>query len=356
MTGTSLDGLDVSAVRAEGTGLEMRVKVVASLSRPLEGLSAPLRRLAGGEPMPAAQIAAAASELGELHARAVADLCEQVGVPVLVAAHGQTVFHRPPLSWQLLNPWPIARRNRCPVVHDLRGADLAAGGQGAPITPLADWVMFRSAHEGRAVVNLGGFCNLTILPRGAGPERVRGKDVCACNHLLDGAARIALGIDFDPGGENAAASLANQHAADELARLLGAQAGAGRSLGTGDESQAWLTRYRTELGPQELLATCVEGVARTIAASARGAEGPGVDRVILAGGGALNQTLARAIVRHCGGEGGTSESFGVPVAYREAAQMAVLGLLCLDRVPITLPGVTGVASPAPIAGSWIGRG
>ena len=110
----------------------------------------------------------------------------------LVVAHGQTVFHAPPASWQLLNAAPIARAVRAPVVFDLRQADLAAGGQGAPITPLADWIMLRAhgpAAAGRAIVNLGGFCNVTILPSGAGPEGVRGMDVCPCNHLLDGVAR-----------------------------------------------------------------------------------------------------------------------------------------------------------------------
>src|SRR6185436_14618647 len=143
------------------------------------------------------EIADAALALGELHARAVAKAAAGCRLD-LIAAHGQTVFHAPPLSWQMLNPWPLVRDLQTSVVFDLRGADLAHGGQGAPITPLADWVLFRSNSRTRAVVNLGGFCNLTLLPPGR-PDMVRGFDVCACNQLLDHIARGILQRPFDEG-------------------------------------------------------------------------------------------------------------------------------------------------------------
>lgn len=354
MTGTSLDALDATLVIARGRGLSMRVEAVASRSRPLGATGAGLRRLAEGHPVTAGEVARLALELGELHADGVRELiASECGgaAPSLIAVHGQTVYHAPPASWQLINPWPIARRTGCPVVFDLRGADLSAGGQGAPITPLADWVMFRSDSLTRAVVNLGGFCNLTILPRGAGPELIRGADVCACNHVLDGAARAVLGMAFDPEGRHAAAAESDPRASGELARALRSQASSGRSLGTGDECVQWLSSWRGKLGKGELLASAADGVGAVVAGAL-----DGCDQVILAGGGTRNAGLVRAISRRCAGPVELSDSLGVPASWRESAQMGVLGLLCRDRVPITLPTVTGVSSPAPVAGAWIHPG
>jgi N-acetylmuramic acid 6-phosphate etherase len=364
MTGTSLDALDVCAVRAVGRGLEMRVEVVSWLSRPLGELAVRLRGLAEGKAMTAGEISRLALDFGQFHASAVGALIDEIGGaqrPALVAVHGQTVFHSPPASWQMVNPWPVWERSGCPVVSDLRGADLARGGQGAPITPMADWVMFRSAGEARVVVNLGGFCNMTSVPAsplGSGPERVRGRDVCACNHILDAAARAGLGLDFDPGGENAAKATANDAASSELVRILSEQSRGGRSLGTGDEGVAWVTRWNEKLSATELLASCTAALGEVIGSAARslggGDEGP-PGRVILAGGGAMNATLSREIAKHAGGALVVrSDEMGVPVGMREAAQMAVLGALSMDGVAITIPEVTGVTRPAPVAGAWIG--
>jgi anhydro-N-acetylmuramic acid kinase len=176
MTGTSLDGIDLALVEVTGTGLGMSARFARGLSAPLGPAADSLRALAAQEPMTAGQVARLSLQFAAAHAQALTDLLGGERSD-LVCIHGQTVFHAPPASWQLLNPFPIARAASAPVVYDLRQADLAAGGQGAPITPIADFVLFRHAQESRAVVNLGGFCNVTLLPRrtrrGAGPRCVR---------------------------------------------------------------------------------------------------------------------------------------------------------------------------------------
>lgn len=339
----------------------MRVEVVSWVTRPLVALAARLRALAEGKAMTAGEIAQLALDFGVFHAEAVGALVDELGTPDLVAVHGQTVFHAPPVSWQMVNPWPVRERAGCPVVSDLRGADLARGGQGAPITPMADWVMFRDSREARAVVNLGGFCNMTLLPAESsggvdGPGGVRGMDVCACNHVLDAAARAALGLDFDPGGENAGKAAAHDGAVAELTRVLADQSMSGRSLGTGDEAVAWVGRWRERLSASELLASCCAGLGEVIGAALRRGAGGAPDRVILAGGGALNATLAKCIALGAGGGVAVvrSDALGVPVGMREAAQMAVLGALSMDGVGITIREVTGVRLPVPVAGQWIG--
>ena len=356
MTGTSLDGLDTALMRIRGLGLEMRAELLSTASRDLSSSTDPsmgaLRRLADNGPCHTAQISDAARSFSLFHAEVVHELLQHAGIqhPDLICVHGQTVYHRPPLSWQLFNPWPLAQSVGCPVVFDLRGADLAAGGQGAPITPLADWILFRRA-EPVVVVNLGGFCNITRLPAADAPDPIDlidAKDVCACNQLLDRVARTVMGTPFDMNGAAAAAGRVHSEAVEELTRILHAQSHAGRSLGTGDEAAAWAERWRQRIG-LDLPRCAVEGIARTIVRACAGG-GP----ALLAGGGANNTALvARLRELHTPRVLTTSDA-GIAPEYREAACMAVLGALCQDRVPITLPRVTGVAAPAPVAGCWVG--
>lgn len=374
MTGTSLDALDLALVEVTATGLGAGIRFIRGSSRPLGDVGPLLRRIAEGAPVTAREIACTALAFGELHAGAAAELASAVpgGVPDLVAVHGQTVFHAPPLSWQLLNPWPIARTFRCPVVFDLRGADLAAGGQGAPITPLADWLTLRDPAQTVVVANLGGFCNITLLPAEIRPDRsrqsatpgdgasepsgtlsrVRGRDVCACNQLLDATARLALGVPFDQDGRFAAAGSVNERLRDELTGLLRAQDRSGRSLGTGDELTAWISRQTAATPPlhaNDLARTVVEAVGTTIGSVCRES---GATRVLLAGGGVHHPVLVAAIGRAAGVKPSLTDAYGVPAAYREAMAIASLGALCQDRVPITLGAVTRSKGPVGVSGCW----
>jgi len=347
MSGTSCDGIDVALLAIDGAGLELRAELRAARSEPLGALGERLRAAAAQEALSAGAFAALRRDLAEAHRRAVVALgAERIE---LVAVHGQTVFHRPPLSWQLIDLAALAQGLGCAVVGDLRAADIAAGGQGAPITPLADWLLLRSAEESRAVVNLGGFCNFSWLPASGGPEQVRGADIGVCNLLLDGLARALLHADFDRDGAVAASAAPDAELSATLQAALRAQQGAGRSLGSGDELLAAALAIGGELLPAVRLASAVSAIA-----AHTGEACASVDRVLLAGGGLGNRALAAAIARACAAPVEPSDAHGVPARLREAMAMAVLGALCQDAVPITLPQVTGVAR-APLAGVWAGR-
>lgn len=363
MTGTSMDALDAALVEIQGHGLDMRARVMATASCPLGPLTDTFRHLARDEPMSASRIAAAARDLACLHVDLLRSLLDH-RTPDLVAVHGQTIWHAPPISWQLIAPWPIAHALRAPVVFDLRAADLAAGGQGAPITPLADWVLFRPAAPA-AVVNLGGFCNVTFLPGDArcndpaALTSIAGGDVCPCNHLLDAVARNALNAPFDVGGGHALTGRVHAEALTDLHHTLRAivprhpdlpgQPPA-RSLGSGDEADtlAWIQRWKLRLTGPDLAATACAGVGDVIAATVRSR-----GNVFLAGGGTRNAALVHRIATAADSPVALTDTLGVPAAYREAVAMAILGALCQDRVPLTLPQITGVPSPAPVAGTWI---
>lgn len=346
MTGTSIDGLDAALVRIAGRGLAMRAEVVRWISRPLGSLAAGLRLAAEQEPLPASAWARLARRLAVLHAAAVREVADPAELD-LVAVHGQTVFHRPPVSWQLMDLPHLAHALGCDVVGDLRAADLAAGGEGAPITPLADYVLLRRYGERRAVVNLGGFCNVTLLAGDEDPASLRGGDVCACNHVLDLVARRTLDRAYDDEGREAASGEVHAGAREELTAALARQAASGRSLGTDDELTAWVERWAERVTGRDLARSACEALGRVIGGAILGC-----DRVLVAGGGARNATLLRAIAGVAGAPIDLTDVHHVPHHQREAAAMAVLGALSRDRVAITVPAITG-AGPTGVAGTWV---
>ncbi len=360
MTGTSIDGIDAAMVRIRGVKLAMRADLVVRNGCGLGNIGTRLRHAAEQKPMTAGELATLARDLGCLHAQTIAELLEGQSVgPNLICVHGQTVFHQPPVSCQLINPEPIAQQFGCPVVFDLRQADLAAGGQGAPITPIADWVLFRDEKKRRAVINLGGFCNVTVLPAsgavvepGLGElEGIAGFDVCACNQILDLIARDGLKKPFDDNGAAAQGGKVNASAAAALLELLNRQRVSRRSLGTGDEVSNWVhASLKAGVAAGDLAATAVDAIAGCIAAAI---DSHRVDEIILAGGGARHLALKKAI-----GDAATttvriSDELAVPLEARESMAFAVLGALCADGVAITLPQVTGCSRPAPVAGTWV---
>jgi len=344
MTGTSIDGLDVALLEVKGTGLKLDARLLHHGQTPLGPLAAPLRALAEQVPARAAEICRLGHDFGRLHADAVTEALEQAGLDRsrldLVVVHGQTVFHAPPLSWALIDTSPLLERFDCAIQSDLRMNDLARGGEGAPITPLADWVLFRDAVP-VSIVNLGGFCNVSHLPGEAdGPAGITGSDVCPCNHLLDALSRRTLDEPFDRHGAVASSGVVDEALSGRLAARLVPHAvdHERRSLGTGDEMIRLLEALDGLDRRQDRLATLVDAVARTIASALNR---HGTARFF--GGGVRNHALQAALHRHLPDAILGFDHPGVPPEAREAAAMSVLGALSLDGIDITLPRVTGSA-------------
>jgi 1,6-anhydro-N-acetylmuramate kinase len=375
MTGTSIDGdIDVALVAVHGHGLDMRAPLVHWRSLDLGPVADALRLLAREERMTAREIAETARRFGERHADALEVLLSEANARAdLAVLHGQTVYHAPPSTWQLIDPWPVAVRLGCAVRYDLRGASVASGGEGAPITPLADFILFADDTGRKTVLNLGGFANATLLPRRSdGPDTIEGLDLCACNHLLDRVARTRLGRGFDEDGRAAARGAPDHARADEILRALdaiaerasaavsgntpssGATRARHRSLGTGDEAAAAVS-VTDDLSAEDACATVTDALARAIARRLEAAGHLSGQTIVLAGGGARHRVLREAIARHARSPVETSlEHAGVPVSMREAAAMAVLGALADDGVRFSLPAVVGAASRVPES-ALIGR-
>ena len=348
MTGTSLDGIDACAMRVHGRGMAMAHEYLGFASVPLLDLSEPLRALADDEPMPASTVATLRRRLGERCGDAVAaiELRERID---LIAVHGQTVHHAPPESWQLIDPFPLAHRFTCRVACDLRGLDRTAGGRGAPITPVADWILHRG-EEPRVIVNLGGFINCTVLPEehhDAPRRSIHGFDVCPCNHLLDAVARLALDAPYDDGGTLAMSGTVCLPKLELIARHLNGMDGRSRSLGSGDECVEFVPDVLHAIGPADAAATFCAAIASCLQSALRDCP---AETLLLAGGGTRNAALVRAIEERMGQAMNVGR---LPHGdEREAASMAVLAALAEDGQPITLTGVTGRGETSVQDGLW----
>jgi anhydro-N-acetylmuramic acid kinase len=362
MSGTSLDGMDAVLARFERHGGGLSWSVVARAEAAFDGV---LRRrlLRAIEPGGAdvVELTMLHAEVGEAYAALCAAVAAEHAVD-LVALSGQTMYHIPRIDpargWraiatlQLGEPTRVVERCGLPVVSDFRQSDMAAGGQGAPMVPFGDLHLFGERGVRRAVHNLGGIANVTVLPADGDPAGVIAFDTGPANCLLDEAVAATTGADFDRDGALAAAGTVD---ATLLARLLAhpflvlpPPKTTGREVfnlrevlpeGVG----AW--------SPPDLLATLTAYTAETIALAYRRWVLPGgLDEVLLAGGGALNPALVRELrARLPGLPMPTFEELGWRSKDRETLAFALMGYAAWFGLPNTLPSATG-ARRAVVAG------
>lgn len=266
-----------------------------------------------------------------------------------IGSHGQTVRHRPravpPFTLQIGDPATIAERTGITTVADFRRRDVAAGGEGAPLAPAFHAATLRSAAETRAVLNLGGIANLTLLP--ADPAgAVIGFDTGTANCLLDAWADRHLGAACDAGG-----GLARRGRVDEpaLSRWLDYPYFAlppPKSTGREEFDLDWLeSRGPLPAAPEDLLATLTELSARTVATALR-ANAPATRRVIACGGGVHNAFLMERLQAALGDVPlDTTREHGIDPDFVEAALCAWLARERLAGRPGNLPSVTGARGP-----------
>ena len=349
MSGTSLDGID--AVLAEFDGTEVRIRAAvhrmfdAALRAELFALQAP-----GNDEL--ARAALAGNALADGYAAAIVDVITVAGVPVdKVAAagvHGQTVRHDPRAGWtaQLNNASRVAERSGVTVVADFRSRDVAAGGQGAPLVPAFHAAMFASPGLDRAIVNIGGIANVTLLPSGGGLAAVRGFDTGPGNVLMDLWCVRHHGRTFDENGDWARSGRVDA----ALLRLLKDEAyfAATPPKSTGRDlfNAGWLDarlRLRGEVAAADVQRTLLALTAGTIA-DALVASTPTKAEILVCGGGALNSALLEALADELTPRRvTTTASHGVDVQHVEALAFAWLARQTLSGQPGNLPAVTGAA-------------
>jgi anhydro-N-acetylmuramic acid kinase len=351
MSGTSLDGMDAALVRFHGP---TRAELLAFAHRPYHPeerreIEEAIERQSGG-----------ARRLAQLHARIAEWAAEAVDLVLargrtaattldLIAFHGQTVWHEPPLvTWQLGEPALLAERFGVRVVSGFRGRDLAAGGEGAPLVPMADVLLFGADDHARVLLNIGGMANLTFVARRAIEAGCFAFDTGPGVAVIDAMARLAdPSLMFDRDGALAARGTINEPVLAELLSDPYYAEAPPKSTGRERFGAEFAGRLFSRAPGPDAVATAVELTARTISAAVQRWTLAGTE-VVASGGGCHHPVLWESLKSRLAADRRDLRSFDelfFSGDAKEAVAFALLGYLTIHGQPGNLPAATGARGP-----------
>jgi anhydro-N-acetylmuramic acid kinase len=339
MSGTSLDGMDAALVRFHGP---TKAELLGFAHRPYH----PEERRELEEAMDPGQ--GGVRRLALLHAR-IAEWAAEAVEEVLIAFHGQTVWHEPPaVTWQLGEPALLAEHFGVRVVSNFRARDLAAGGEGAPLVPMADVLLFGADDHPRILLNIGGMANLTFVPRRAVEAGSFAFDTGPGMVLIDSIARLLHPeLPYDRGGEIALRGRADEAALTELLADGFFSQPPPKSTGRERFGPDYARRLLVRVPGPDAVATAVELTARSIA-GAIDRWTPSGTEVVASGGGCHHPVLADSLRRRLASAGRAYSGFDelfFPGDAKEAVAFALLGYLTVHGQPANLPAATGARGP-----------
>ena len=363
MSGTSLDGVDGVLVRLECIDDHLSWEVLARDTLPYsDALTARLKRALKPETSDVLLLTQLHTEVAHVYADLACSMTERNADRAdLIALSGQTVYHIPRLDeargWRTVSTLQlgeasiVAERCALSVFSDFRQSDMAAGGGGAPLVAFGDLKLYQAPGVSRSVHNLGGISNLTYLPADADPAGVFAFDTGPANCLIDEAATQHFGVPFDKGGALAAQGRVNEEVLTKLMAhpYLGLEPP--KTTGRETFNLAELERdvSLAHLEAYDLLATLTAFTAVSIAQAYKFVIPKGLDEILLAGGGAHNETLVTMLQGRLNIPVKTFEEVGWHSKDREALAFAVMGYYAHFGLPNTLPSATGARHPV-IAG------
>ncbi len=371
MSGTSADGIDIALARISGAPPNLKAKLLGhtSVVFPL-AIRKEILRVAEQQLISAGELSQLNFHLGEVFADAALAACRKFRISPsrisLIGSHGQTVFHQGQLAkflgqptastLQIGEPSIIAGRTGITTVGDFRPADIALSGQGAPLVPYADYLLYRHAKLGRVSLNLGGIANVTVLPRAAKPSQVFAFDTGPANMLIDAlVAHFSRGrLRFD---KNARLALQGRgHAAliDELMRDPYLKLRPPKSTGREYYGQAYLQKLlklgrRHGAKPNDLIRTATIFTALSVIDAMNRFVLPKtkIHQLIVSGGGAHNPLLLAQLSAALPDiEIFRSSALGIPGDAKEAFAFALLAYETFHQRPSNLPSATGARGPA----------
>ena len=371
MSGTSADGIDVALVRinppAQVTPYSVpRLRLLAHIAVPYPAaVRKRVLQAMNGKNESVAELSQLHWRLGQLYADVVerALHCHPMRLD-LIGCHGQTIYHQAvakhvlggnvACTWQMGEASVLAARLGVPVVSDFRPADLAVGGQGAPLVPLLDYVAFRHAKRNHVLQNLGGIGNLTVIPANAKPEDVFAFDTGPANMVIDAIMMESFHKPYDARGTVAARGHVLEPVLREFLTHRFFQMTPPKSAGREEFGREFVARFLARCRKhskrnEDAVATATALTDRSIGLAWKWFVQPALlekpTEYIVAGGGAKNLTLMKMIGQELAVFGNirlqTSDDFGMPIAAKEAMAFALLAYQTWHRLPGNLPRATG---------------
>lgn len=369
MSGTSVDAVDACCVRLSMKDGVLRHEILGNYTHPMPA-NTRKRLLAcmDNKPVMLRELSSLNTAVAQVFVDAAYGVMGTSGLPRdkidLIGSHGQTVFHQPPRgegvignTLQIGEPSVIAEYTGVPVAADFRPKDMALGGQGAPLVPYADQLLFQHETLGRCIQNIGGMANVTVLP----PKTEAGKDVIAFdtgpgNVLIDAAMEALFGKTLDDGGKMAASGKIDTALLETLMQHEFLQETPPKSTGRETFSKTMaleIIENNKALAKEDIIATLTAYTAESIADAYRRFVLPHtrVDEVIVGGGGVFNQTLMKKLRDKLSAFPTpvtlkTHAEFGIPDKYKEALAFAILGWSAMAGLPNNIPSCTGARQAA----------
>ena len=358
MSGTSLDGVSAAAVRFSDDDGRLHAELIGFVATAYsaEQRDRLLRAMNGGT---APEYSRLGFDLGHWFADAAIAVIAEAGVARseirAIGSHGQTLWHEPPQStWQLGESAVIAERTGIDVVADFRVADVAAGGQGAPLVPIADAMLWSAGKHWRALQNIGGIGNVTVVPPGGRSEGVRAFDTGPGVAIIDGVVRILEPkLPYDVDGKLAGAGTPVDLVVDDLLAAHYFKQPPPKSTGRELFDAAYIARLiescrvaRRGATTADIVATATALTARSIADAYRRFLPEPIEEVLLSGGGARNPALTQMIERSV--KDVVVRKFDdiyFDGEAKEAVAFALLAKLFVEGKAANLVAVTGASSP-----------
>ncbi len=360
MSGTSHDGIDAALMEIHLRQGRLTLRPLCFDSYPYSpSIRARLLRLNQPAPTTAAELSQTNFLLGSLFAKAALKLCRKAGIAPqevdAIGSHGHTLHHQPRGSQgstlQIAEPAVIAQHTGITTVADFRPADVACGGEGAPLAPYVHYLLFHHPRRSLAIHNIGGIANLTYLPAGQGPEGVVAFDSGPGNMVIDGVVqKLTQGrLSYDRNGRLARLGQVHEALLRELLRHPYFQRRPPKSTGREEFGEAFVQKFlkraqRLGLGKEDMVATATALTARSMALAYRKyilPRGP-LSEVVLSGGGRHNPTLVHMLSQELPDVTiRTVEDWGYKSRALEALAFGVLAYATLQGLPSNLPGATG---------------
>ena len=338
MSGTSLDGVDAAWIETDGEQIfAFGPKATLFYEDPLRARLRALLNVAAMRPQDDPEITALAAIIAERHAEAAVLLARGAD---MIGFHGQTILHNPQQrrTWQIGDPALLAHKTRLPVAYDFRSADVAAGGEGAPLVPLFHQALAAKLEKPLMIVNIGGVANITWLGTDGA---ILACDTGPGNGPLDDWLHQHTGAPFDRDG---AMALSGTVAEDRLAALMADPYFARPAPKSLDRLHfsAPIANALMGLSPADGAATLVAFTAAAIAAAP---VPPGIQRLLVTGGGRHNRAIMQALQARFAVPVDPVEAVGWDGDALEAQCFGFLAIRVARGLPLSLPSTTGVATP-----------